>query len=108
MAEKWGRTQNFTTAVAGPTIDAVSAPPKAFSLQVKGVGAAATAWSVVLEGSNDGVTFSTILTHGTLDTDGKLLFTGTGFFPCKYFRSRVVSLTLGPATGLIVSSLGVE
>lgn len=107
MYSSWGKTQVFTVTGNGTTIDCSSAPAKSFSLQVKGVGAAPTAWDVILEGSNDGSTFSQIAQHQTVDTDGVIKFTGTGFFPCKKFRARVASLTLGPATGLTVSTLGV-
>ena len=38
--------------------------------------------------------------------DGEVFWTGAPLFPILYFRSRVVSLSLGPATGLAVTILG--
>lgn len=102
-----GAVDTFTVAANGTIVDARSTPVKYFSVQVKGTGAAATAWSVVVEGSLNGVQFTTLLTHGTADGDGatKPLSVAT---PCSYFRARLVSVTLGSATDVKASVLGVQ
>ena len=95
------RFDTFTVAANGTTADVYTRPCRMFSIQCKGTGAAATAWSIVLEGSNDGTNFSTLLTHNTATGDGVTLFTGPNMYPCLYFRSRLVSVTLGSATNII-------
>ncbi len=103
------RTDTFTIAANGVTVNASAYIAKSFSLQVTGTTDVATAWVVVLEGSYDNVTFSTILTHNSGDeTDGQTIFTGASFYPCKYFRSRLVSVTLTPATALVVNIIGMN
>lgn len=101
------RTDTYTVAGNGVTVDASASPLKYYSIQVKGTGAAATAWDVVLEASLDGVNFSQVLQHDTADGDGVVLWATTPA-PALYFRSRCVSLTLGSATNIIVTILGVE
>lgn len=101
------RQDIFTVAANGTVVDVSLVPCSRFSLQVTGTGAAAGAWSVVLEGSLDNVTFSTILTHADTDSDAngatKMLAIAAGV---KYFRSRCVSITLGGASNIVVNILG--
>lgn len=99
------RSDTYTVPATGVTVTA-SAPVKSFSILVKGTGSAATAWNVVLEGSLDNVTFTTILTHTQATGDGVLLSTTTSFTPSLYFRSRLTSITLAPATAIVVTILG--
>lgn len=99
------RSDTFTVAANGVTV-AVASPVKSYSILVKGTGSAATAWNVVLEGSLDNITFTTILTHTQATGDGVLLSTTTSFTPSLYFRSRLVSITLAPATAIVVTILG--
>jgi len=77
-----------------------------YALQVQVTGTATlTTWNVVLEGSLDGVNFSTILisTH----TLGQGVIWGNGLTaPTIYIRSRVTNLFLGSATNIIVTILG--
>lgn len=88
------------------TVDVSDAPMAIWSLQIKGVGAAATLWEVNLEGSIDGVNFSTILSHTSLIGDGINLFSGTTLFLAKYYRVNVATLTLGAATSITASVIG--
>jgi hypothetical protein len=100
------RSDTYTTPANGATISVVNTSAKVFAIQVKATGAIATAWVVVLEGSLDNVNFTTILTHNTATGDGVILFSGASAFPCLYFRSRLVSDTLGLATNLVVIIMG--
>jgi hypothetical protein len=99
------RSDTYTVAASGVKVVA-PAPVKSYSILVKGTGAAATAWNVVLEGSLDNVTFTTILTDTQATGDGVLLSTTTSFTPSLFFRSRLTSITLAPATNIIVTILG--
>ena len=102
------KQDTFTTTGNGATLNVINQPIKYFAIQVKGTVAAPTGWSIVLEGSLDGIAFSTILTHSTATGDGVILWGGSNAYPVLYFRSRVVSLTLGSATDVVVSLLGYE
>jgi len=83
-------------------------PLSSFTIQVIGVGTPATSWSVTLEGSLDGVTFSEIITHTSLLGDGENLYSGTTLFPVRYFRLNVTALVLGTATSIKVYVLGTQ
>lgn len=102
------RSDTYTVAGNGTTQSAATAPSKYYSIQVKGTVAGATAWDVVLEGSLDNVNFDTILSHVTGTGDGKVMFGSASPSPCLYFRSRCVSITLGGATNIVVTILGVQ
>jgi hypothetical protein len=100
---------NFTAiTVTGSSaiVDVSESPMVTWTIQVTGVGAAPTAWVVALEGSVDGVNFSEILKHTTLIGNAVNLFSGTTLFLASYYRINVISLTLGPATGIDVSVVG--
>ena len=102
------RNDTFTTTANGTTVTVGTGVAKTFSLQVVKTGSV-SAWSIVLEGSNDNTNFTTILTHNeTSPGDGKLMFTGSLDSPCKYFRSRCVSITLGGGTSVTAYILGVS
>ena len=92
----------------GPSasVDISDSPMVTWTLQVVGVPVSASAWTVVLEGSVDGVNFSEILKHTTLTGDKQNLFSGTTLFLAKYYRINVTALTLGPATSISVSVIG--
>jgi len=102
----FSRQDTFTGTGVGATLNATLAPCNAFSIQVLSVGGLATAWVITLEGSLDNVTFTTLLTHVTVTGDGVILSSGAALTPVKYFRSRVFSVTLAPATSLTVNILG--
>lgn len=100
------RSDTYTAAANGTTVNISTHSRQYFAIQVKGTGAAATAWEVVLEGSLDGTNFTTILTHkNTTQADGEVLWLTVPAM-CLYFRSRCVSITLGGATNVIATILG--
>lgn len=102
-------SDDFSDLIASGTsdiVDITDSPMSIWSLQVKGIPVAATLWEVVLEGSIDGINFSTILKHTTLKGDGVLVVSGTTQFLANYFRINVVQLTLGPATSITASVVG--
>jgi hypothetical protein len=100
------RSDTYTGTGSGVTVDGTSFAPQSYLIQVKGTGASATSWTVVLEGSPDNVNFTTFLTHNTALGDGTALLSGANLYPALYFRSRVTQLTLGPATNIIVTIVG--
>lgn len=105
------RSDTYTGAGNGTSVDASTKPCKNFSLQVKGTGAAPTAWNVVVEGSLNNTQFTTILEHSNAGefrsaADGETVsFNGGPFF---YFRSRCVSITLGSATNVVATIVGMQ
>ena|ERR1700719_802221 len=101
------RSDTYTTAATGTTVNVSTTSAKTFSIHIKGTGAAATLWNVVLEGSLDNVNFTTVLTHTNTTGDGIVLYSGATLYPSLYFRSRCVSITLGSATNIVVTILGV-
>ena len=102
-------TVGASGAVIISTTNVSQHPVKHFALQVNGVGAAATAWDVRLDGSLDGTNFWTIVWHGTPDADGTIKgSTWTWSPPVSYMRVRIVSSTLGSATGLTVRALATD
>jgi len=102
------RTDTFTTAGNGVTVDVSANPLTKFSVQVTGTGAVATTWDVRLEGSLDNVNFTQILQHTNVTGDTKVLFNGAALAPTRFFRSRVAGLVLGGATNIVVAILGVQ
>lgn len=93
------------TGVFGP-VDVSESPMSTWSLQVSGVGGVPTAWTVVLEGSLDGVSFTEILKHTTAIGNGETIFSGTTLFLANYYRVNVTALTLGPATSIEAKVIG--
>lgn len=87
---------------------------RSHALQVKGAGAAPTAWDVVLEGSLDGTSWTTICEHSSANAQGDGTYvTNNGVnhqaawpMPALYVRVRVVSVTLGSATALNIVAQG--
>lgn len=100
------RSDTFTATGAGTTVDASAAPLSKFAIQVKGTGAAPTSWTAVLECSLNNAQFTTVLTHSA--NDGSTVFSQANLFPCLYFRTNVTALSLGSATNIIVTVLGME
>ena len=99
--------ENFTAAGSGSSKDLSIEPGRLYSLQVKGHAAAATAWNVVLEGSNDGSNFFLLATHAntTPQSDGDMVFSVDKV--ARFARARCVSVTLGAAGSLDVNWLAV-
>lgn len=102
------RFDTFTVAGNGTVVDCSSNPFSSFSMQTKGTGAIPTLWTVVLEGTLDMVNYTTILTHTQATGDATILFLGALPSPVLAFRSRVVSVTLGTATNIVVTVLGIK
>lgn len=100
------RVDTFTTTANGTTVDLTTFPLAAYAIQVKGTGAIPSLWDVRLEGSLDGTNFSQILQHTNSTGDGAVLYSGAVLSPSLYFRSRCAGLTLGTATGIVVTVLG--
>jgi hypothetical protein len=103
------RSDSYTAAATGTTVDVSDVGASTFGLQVKGTGAAASAWSAVLEVSLDGTNFATLLTHASADgdSDGGVVWSGANASPSLYFRSRLASVTLGSATAVVATVVGV-
>lgn len=93
----------YTGIIATGALAKIGAPGGApfatYAISVKGTGAAATSWTVLLEGSVDGVNWTTIATHNA--TDGSLVWDTAGK-PTVFVRANVTALTLGPATDITV------
>ena len=101
------QAHTFIAAGNGTAVDASRHGCKSFGLQVKGTGATATSWTVVLEGSMDGTNYSTILTHtNTADSDGAAVWTGPNFAPVLHFRARCSAVVLGSATNIVATVVG--
>jgi len=85
-------------------------------LSVSGVGGTPSAWNVVLQVSGDGVNWTSILSHSSANTPAQTsgqIVSNNGAsnqsnwpMPAIYARINVLSLTLGPATGLRVIAEG--
>ena len=97
----------FTAVGVGVTQVALSGV-KSYSIQVKGTGGTPTAWNVRLEVSLNNVDFTTVLTHNTAVGNAVVVASTATLFPALFFRSRVQSLTLGPATNIVVEILGMD
>lgn len=100
------RSDSFVATGPGVAVDVSGRTCTDFALQVFGVGAAATTWNVQLQGSIDGVHWSSMFVHRTVVGDGECVWSGQAKFPVRFFRSNVVTLTLGSATSLTVWILG--
>lgn len=79
-------------------------PCRNFSMQLKGTGAAASAWSGTLMGSLDGVNWTALITHANGgDTDGAVKSVADK--PVRYVRMDLGTLTLGGATNVILRAV---
>jgi hypothetical protein len=74
------------------------------TLQVKGVGAAPTSWSVTLEGSLDDANWTVLATHAA--TDGSIVSVVDK--PVLHLRVNVGALSLGSATAITVIAASAE
>jgi hypothetical protein len=100
-------TYTVTTSGTQTATDIHTSPAKTWSVSVKGTGAAATTWAVNLEVSLDNANWTPLLTHSNSTGDGTLLASGDTLVPALYYRANVTSLTLGSATNIIITLLGV-
>jgi hypothetical protein len=104
--DKSSRSDTYTAAANGTTVDVSAQGMKRFGLQVKQTGTVSS-WTVLLEVSLDGTNFVTVLTHTKADDgDGAIAFTGANLYPALYFRSRCSAITLGGGTNVIATIVG--
>lgn len=102
------KSEIFTTAATGSTVQVSgSASMKYFSLSVRSTGVV-LAWSIILEGSLDGVNFSAVAKHTNLLGSGATIFPGVNVTNCTYFRMRCESIVLGLGTNVIATVIGSE
>lgn len=96
----------YVATGSGAIVDAHLNPAKYFGLQVKKLGAV-TSWTVVLQGSLDGVNFETIMTHdSSTDADGNLRWSGVLSSPCLYYKSKATAISLGAGTNVTATIVG--
>lgn len=101
------RSDTFTTTANGTAVDVSTFPMKYFGLQCTETGTVSS-WSVILEGSLDGTTYSTIMTH-TKATDGSgATIWNPVATPCRFFRSRCSAITLGGGTNVVARIVGMN
>jgi hypothetical protein len=100
------RSDTFTTTGTGQVVSSVLGFSR-YSLQVQVVGAGAvpTTWTVNLEGSLDGVNYTTIIYSGDVIGQG-VIWIGDMVAPSLYIRSNCIALSLGSATSILVTILG--
>ncbi len=104
--DKSSRSDTYTTATNGTTVDVSAQGMGRFGIQCKQTGTV-TSWTIVLEASLDGSNFFTLLTHTKVDNgDGAAVFTGTNVYPVLYFRSRCSAITLGGGTNVVATIVG--
>lgn len=99
-------TATVTAAVATAAVRLTN-PCSIWALQAKGTGAALGAWAVALEGSLDGTNFTSLgLSHTSPgDADGAMKWL-TAPAPALYVRFNPTIITLGGATNLVLTALG--
>ncbi len=97
--------ERFTTTGAGKVYPS-SMAVRSYSIAVCGEGGSLNSWSVTLQGSLDGVHFTTILTHDNGTTECTGLSTGASFYPYSFVRANCGSLDLGAAADALVNIIG--
>jgi hypothetical protein len=85
-----------TTGTNDPVAAPGGLPFARYGVQLKGVGAAATSWTLTVEGSNDNANWTILSTHNA--TDGSTVFAVDK--PCLYVRSNLSAVSLAPATAV--------
>lgn len=102
-------SNTFTAIGNGTTLDVSSRPLSSFAIQVNRTGGdATTTWTAVLEGSLDGINFTTILSHSNISPGvNSVLYSGSTLSPSRFFRCRIDSLSLSSAVNIVCLILGV-
>lgn len=95
----------YSAPGTGVIVDTSTTPLHNFTFLVTTTGVV-SAWIVVLEGSIDGINFSTIATHTNLIGANVAVFPGVNVTPCLYFRTRCTSIGLGLGTSIKATVLG--
>lgn len=99
------QVDTFTTTSTGTVIDVSTITMTRFTLSAKATGAVVS-WTVVLEGSIDGVNYTPILTHTNLVGSGVSVYMGVLAAPVLYFRTRCSAIALGLGTDVTATVLG--
>ncbi len=94
----------FTANGNSPTQNIQSRPCSKVAVQVKGVGAAATAWTVTVDTSLDGTNFTALVTHNTATTDGVIVYAVDK--PFSFYKLQMAGINLAPATAVDVYMVG--
>jgi hypothetical protein len=90
-----------TTGIQGPFSAPGGLPFARFNLQLKGVGAAPTSWTVAIEGSHDRQNWTSLLSHASgVQSDGATVFVVDK--PVLHYRINLSALVLGSATAVDV------
>lgn len=97
-------TDTYTATASGTSQNSVPKSVRSFTLAVTQTGTV-TAWTVVLEVSLDGTSFTTVLTHTEATGSGIALSTGATLWPCQFWRTRCSALTLGAGTSVTARAL---
>ena len=100
------RSDTYTGAANGTTVDVSTQGMSRWGIQVKGTGAAPSSWTVHFEVSLNGTNFQSFFTHGTADGDGTVKWGPAGDYPALYFRSRCSAVALGSATNIVATIVG--
>lgn len=99
------RSDVYTATGNGVTLTP-SAPVKHFTIQCVQIGTV-TLWTIVVEGSLDGINFSTLATHTQATLTG-VLVSATSPAPVRFLRSRCATLTLGVGTSVTAHVLAMS
>lgn len=94
-------SDKYTAAITGP-IYATSSPVQKYWMTVCGEGGNLSTWSMNLQGSLDGVHFTTFLNETDATPECTPVSNGNSFFPFTYIRVSFDYLTLGTATDALV------
>lgn len=101
-------SDEYTGPADGTTLNTAGVAYKYFSLQVDETNGTVSAWEVLLEGSNNGTTWQTLVTHTKVDGgNGGLRFNQ---IPSSvlYFRTRCVSLSGSSTPTIVAIPVGVQ
>jgi hypothetical protein len=99
-------TDTYTTTGTGTIMSLTTNPLLKYAIQVTGTGGTPISWNVLLEGSLDGVNFTTILTHTGLLGNAIILYSGASLYPNLYVRTHCTALVLGLASNIVVTCVG--
>jgi hypothetical protein len=99
------QVDNFTATGPGKVISNHGIPLKIFTLQVSSKSGTPTSWNVNLEGSLDGVKYTTIMSHvfPATNADGECVFSGGLISACLFVRANVTALTLGTSPSIVTT-----
>ena len=92
-------SESFTAVATGTAIDLSHSPTTMYVMQITDVGGVTTSYTVVVEGSIDGVTYTTLSTY-TNATPGKDTLQWTTNKPARYIRMRCSAIVLNTATSI--------